>query len=186
MEIRLPHILHHLFRHLLAPALALLVAGMSVTAPASAEQLAWPRATALPKPVAQPNPPPAVLERAAIVAATRAAESDRIAARQCIDGRNCVICIAACDRKPPVVLQAMAPRPTHAIVAASGIENDNDGVSETAPRFARQEWAGIVCGLESGCRGSGIAPPRPREVHLTVITPYIGHPSEGTSHYIDR
>ena len=154
-------------------------------APARAETLRWPAATYLPKPAPAPAPPPAVLERPAAVFAARSTQQPMPTALACRDGRVCVICVAACDRGAPAVVQSLYPRAIDARNDASAAGNDSDGVAANAPRFARQEWAGIACGTESGCRVSGIsAPPRARsiDVHLTIIRPTVGGAS---SWYID-
>ncbi len=163
-----------------------LIAALAITlaSPASAETVRWPASTMLPKLPPPLASPPAVLERAASVVAAKAHDKNAKGDVVCKEGRVCVICVAACDLAPPVVVQRMKPRPTGAPVPA-GVENDSDGVADNAPRFARQEWAGITCGTESGCRVSGVSAPRRSldiDVRMTIIRPTRGGAS---SWYID-
>ncbi len=154
------------------------------TSLAHAQTLRWPAASYLPKPAPAPASPPAVLERPATSVAGKAAAQEATAT-VCHAGRVCVICVAACDLATPVVVQSLKPRATDKPAADNTTENDSDGVADTAPRFARQQWAGIECGTESGCRVSGVsAPPRTSslDVRVTVIRPRVGG---GNSWYID-
>lgn len=172
----------------LLPALLLAIAAVCTgTTGAEAQQVRWPRETQLPKPAPLPAPPPAVLERAPSAVTFQAAENQRKANAACKPGRTCVVCVAACDGTPPVVVQTMKPLPTGAIVAAS-IENDSDGVATNAPKYARQDWAGITCGTEGGCSVSGVSAPRGSrsyDVRMTIFSPFSS--SDGsTSRYIDR
>ncbi len=163
-----------------AGALLALVIG----APAQAETIRWPSSTTLPKSAPPPAPPPAVLERAASVVAHKAKDRNSKGEVVCKEGRVCVICVAACDLAPPVVVQRLKPRSTGE-PAVAGVENDSDGVADNAPRFARQEWAGITCGTESGCRVSGVSAPRRSldiDVRMTIFRPTRGG---STSWYID-
>jgi hypothetical protein len=89
----------------------------------------------------------------------------------------------------PVVVQQMKPLSTGVITAASA-ENNSDGIAAAAPQYARQEWAGITCGTESGCRVSGVSAPSRSshdvDIRMSVFT-YIAPSSGGsTSRYIDR
>jgi hypothetical protein len=158
-----------------------------VATPTHAETLRWPAATYLPKPAPAPAPPPAFLERpAATTMAAKATQRTATTAPVCREGRVCVICVAACDFGTPAVVQSLQPRAIRAVgIASSTVENNSDGVAANAPRFARQDWAGIACGTESGCRVSGIsAPPRSRsiDVYISVSRPTVGG---ANSWYID-
>lgn len=166
------------FRSLL---IVLAVAAGASGADAQMPPIRWPAATALPRPSAPPNPPPAVLERAP--SAVIGQVSGRQAAAVCRAERACVVCVAACDRAPPAIVQALEIRPTGAAMAATA-ETNADGIADGAPRFARTDWSGITCGTDSGCRVSGVdAPKRATEidVRMTIFAP-IG----STSRYIDR
>lgn len=139
-------------------------AALMVATPAGAESLRWPQQAK--EPVT-----PIVFQRAPSVTAYLLPIADRRAAR-CPAGHSCVVCLAGCDTTRPALVQTMVPRATAAnkstVVAAEPGDNDTDGVADDAPRFAREEWAGIVCGAEGGCRGAGIPPPRPSEVNIAV------------------
>jgi hypothetical protein len=168
-------------RHFL---LAVAAAAAALTAvPAMADTLRWPPATSLPKPASPPAAPPAVLERPASAYLTRASAPRTKSDATCQAGQVCVICVAACDSETPRVVQNLKPRSTGE-PGLSGIENNSDGIADNAPRFARQEWAGITCGYESGCRVSGVLAPRSRsyDVRFTIIRPTVGGAS---SWYID-
>jgi hypothetical protein len=170
----------------LRPGFAILLVALAVTLPitaAIADTLRWPAATSLPKPLPPPASPPAVLERPASAYLTRASSERSKGDATCREGQVCVICVAACDNGAPRVVQNLKPRTTGEPLA-SGIENNSDGVADNAPRFARQEWAGITCGWESGCRVSGvIAPPRTHyyDVRISVSRSHGG----ASSWYID-
>ena len=154
---------------------------ISTVAACDAQQARWPAATGLPKPAPEPAAPPAYLERAPTVVASKAFE------KQCTGSKVCVICVAACDTPAPVVIQSLRPVPTSAIVAAS-TENDSDGISPNAPRYARQDWAGITCGSVGGCRVSGVTAPSSSsysvDVRMSIFTSYGS--GGASSHYIDR
>ncbi len=140
-------------------AVAALLAGSA----AQAETLRWPE---LPKsPITL-----VVLQRAPSVAAYLTPVADRAAAR-CPAGHSCIVCLAGCDDGRPALVHSMVPRSTtnkSTAQSADASENDTDGIADNAPRFAREEWAGIVCGSESGCRGAGIPPPRAVEINISV------------------
>jgi hypothetical protein len=137
---------------------------MLLSAPAAwGESLRWP------EPAREPQLALTVLQRAPAVQAYLMAIGDRQSNRRSCDaGRICVICLAGCDHSGPEVIHSMAPRPTGPKAVADGGDNDADGIADSAPRFARQEWAGIVCGWEGGCSGASIPPPRPSEITITV------------------
>jgi hypothetical protein len=156
----------------------------SVTTPAMAETLRWPAATSMPKLAPPPASPPAVLERPASAYAYRVAAERHKGDTTCQSGQVCVICVAACDGGSARVVQQLKPRPTGE-PAAAGVENNSDGIADNAPRFARQQWAGITCGYESGCSVSGVtAPRRPIEYSISVT---VNRPTRGgaSSWYID-
>jgi hypothetical protein len=181
-------------------ALSLTVLALSfstITLPAHAgDSVRWPSSTGLPKPPQHPAPPPAVLERAPSARAFIEADQRTVAAKtKCEPGRTCVVCVAACDIAAPVVVQQMKPQPTGTIAAVSA-ETNSDGVAAGAPKHARQEWAGITCGAESGCRVSGVnAPNRSSydvDVRMSVFT-YTGGSGSGSpsgrsspNRYIDK
>jgi hypothetical protein len=156
---------------------------MAGAAPAMAETLRWPSATYLPKPTQPPAPPPAILERPASAHLVRVSNERGKSDTTCKAGQVCVICVAACDSGYPQIVQHFKPRATGA-PGPSGIENNSDGIADNAPRFAREAWAGITCGYESGCRVSGVLAPRSRsyDVRFTIIRPTVGGAS---SWYID-
>jgi hypothetical protein len=155
----------------------------SATSPSMAETLRWPAATSIPKPAPSPASPPAHLERPASAYLTRISAEPKKGDTTCKAGQVCVICVAACDNGTPHVVQHLKPRPTGA-PEPSGIENNSDGIADNAPRFARQQWAGITCGYESGCSVSGVIAPSRRsyDVRFTIIRPTVGGAS---SWYID-
>ena len=154
------------------------------TSACDAQQARWPAASSLPKAAPPPAPPPAVLERAPSANTFAVPEKSRVSAKVCGANRTCVVCVAACDGTPPIVVQSLKPLPTGAVAVASA-ENDSDGVADNAPRYARPEWAGITCGSEGGCRVAGVlAPGRASEhnVNITVFQTEIGP----RNRYIDR
>jgi hypothetical protein len=172
-------------------ALALGSAGLFQTAHAG-DNMRWPSASALPSLPKQPNSPPAVLERApSAIAYLENDKQTRAAQTKCEPGKTCVVCVAACDLKAPVVLQQIKPQPTGAIAAAS-TETNSDGISPNAPKYARQDWAGITCGSESGCRVSGVSAPRrsssDNDVRFSVFSYYGSYSGYSSSYssYIDR
>jgi hypothetical protein len=182
-----------LARRAAAVLLAALALTLNVSTPPAyaGETVRWPSSTGLPKPAQHPAPPPAVLERAPSARAYLDADQRTVASKtRCEPGRTCVVCVAACDIAAPVVVQQMKPLPTGMIAAAS-TETNIEGIASDAPRHARQDWAGITCGTESGCRVSGVnAPSRSSydvDVRMSVFT-YTGSPGGGSSpnRYIDK
>jgi hypothetical protein len=169
-------------RQILLAIVATLIA--SATTSAMADTLRWPPATSMPKNVPPPASPPAVLERPASAYVNRATAQRAKGDVTCAAGQVCVICVAACDSGAPRIVQNLKPRPTGE-PEPSGVENNSDGIADNAPRFARQQWAGITCGYESGCSVSGvIAPQRPREYNINIT---VNRPTRGgaSSWYID-
>jgi hypothetical protein len=156
----------------------------SAATPAVAETLRWPPATSMPKPAPAPASPPAVLERPASAHINQATVTRARGDVTCAAGQVCVICVAACDGGYARIVHNLKPRSTGE-PEPSGVENNSDGIADNAPRFARQPWAGITCGYESGCSVSGvIAPPRPREYNINIT---VNRPTRGgaSSWYID-